>query len=658
VNSKLAKHRDEIEELNNVRSLLKKLQCVFDLPHRLRACVEVGAHAAAVREYAAAAPLLERYGSGAFASVAREVSGTVKALGEELRAALRDPNTRPDDAARAPARECRCAAAHAAPQAEALELLQMLRLPQDELQRDWLSERRHALVEAMRASAAAWNRAGAGADARDWIAALNGVYLAELMQTASSYRELFPESRTALIELCRSSFADYFRLVKDTLAPPASDSERAPVTGSSLMVALARLAADLAGVARHLPELRLNDRAAEVVEVSVRRHVCGVFARVEARTAARLEETRANLAASGDSTETHAALLRLQTQIGGEILEGLLVGLRDVAAMQDERPALLAAWKEVFVDLVQGQSQMLFTGLAATFIAACKLSPMPEAASLMALQHAAPDAPVAPPAAPATLPPPVFMLFLMRLCGFLETQAVPPVAERLATAFPDGMRNFDGPAVQRLQRTAASRLLVGYVQQQGRKLSKLVRRSMASDDWLALPQPRDVRPVCDAILAELAIVEKQVAQLLPADVLPARAGGRAQAGSASPQADGGKIQRNVAKLFQEKLRIFDDVQASRTSVLVGIIKIALKSWVECVRLVTVGRTGYQQLLLDVHYMRSQLRAYTLSESAACDSLMDEVCSAAADRCAADPVGMGEEEIATILASRPPQRVLT
>ena len=190
VNAKLGKHRDEIEQLNNVRGLLKKLQCVFDLPARLRICLETGSLGSAVREYAAAAPLLERYGTGAFASVAREVAGTVKELGDRLRATLRDPATRPDDAA------------------EALELLQMLRLPQDELQREWLSERRKALSDAIHAAAAAW--AGAAALAGDpginhvanWLSGLNAAYLAELMQTAKSYREARARRRAAVC--CRA----------------------------------------------------------------------------------------------------------------------------------------------------------------------------------------------------------------------------------------------------------------------------------------------------------------------------------------------------------------------------------------------------------------------------------------------------------------------
>ncbi len=470
--------------------------------------------------------------------------------------------------------------------------------------------------------------------------------------------QLFPESRTALIELGKATFGDYFRLVKQTLAPPPGESSGVPVvSGRHLMTALARLAADLAGPARLVPELRLNDRGAEVVELAVRRHVCRVFARIEARTAAGLQRALADLAAAPEtaaaSAASYAALLQLQTTLGAEIAEGLSTGLRDVDALQEEHPVLLASWKEVFVDLVHGQSQLLFTGLAATLIAAGGLPPMPEVDSLMALQQAAPEAPSAPPAAPDVLPPAVFLLFLMRLCGFLEAAVVPAVASRLAAAFRDGMAPaFDAPAVQRLLHTATSRLLVGYVQQQGRKLSKLVRKSMSVPDWVALPEPRDVRPVCEAILSELAGMESQVSQLLPLD--PAQERAASAAAPLAAGADRSNIQRNVAKLFQEKLRIFDEVEATRSAVMLGIIKIALKSWVECVRLVTVGRAGFHQLQLDVHYMRPALRAHASGSPGVADSLLDEVVSAAVDRCASAPVALDASALDDLLASKQPR----
>jgi hypothetical protein len=62
VNGKLERRQEEIEELNAVRSLLHKLQGVFDLPRRLRAAIEREAFEVAADAYADAAPLLKQYG--------------------------------------------------------------------------------------------------------------------------------------------------------------------------------------------------------------------------------------------------------------------------------------------------------------------------------------------------------------------------------------------------------------------------------------------------------------------------------------------------------------------------------------------------------------------------------------------------------------------
>ncbi len=62
MNSKLQLRRDQIEELSQVKNLLTKLQIVFDLPRRLRAALDRGAHEIAADAYADAASLLKRYG--------------------------------------------------------------------------------------------------------------------------------------------------------------------------------------------------------------------------------------------------------------------------------------------------------------------------------------------------------------------------------------------------------------------------------------------------------------------------------------------------------------------------------------------------------------------------------------------------------------------
>lgn len=63
--------------------------------------------------------------------------------------------------------------------------------------------------------------------------------------------------------------------------------------------------------------------------------------------------------------------------------------------------------------------------------------------------------------------------------------------------------------------------------------------------------------------------------------------------------------------------------APQASILAAIAQVGLKSWVEYVRLQTLGRAGLQQLQLDVHFLRPQLRRFAASGSSV-DSLLDEV----------------------------------
>lgn len=46
---------------------------------------------------------------------------------------------------------------------------------------------------------------------------------------------------------------------------------------------------------------------------------------------------------------------------------------------------------------------------------------------------------------------------------------------------------------------------------------------------------------------------------------------------------------NIQKMFNEKIEIFSPVEFSRISILTGIVKIALKTLLECVRLRTFSR---------------------------------------------------------------------
>ena len=59
------------------------------------------------------------------------------------------------------------------------------------------------------------------------------------------------------------------------------------------------------------------------------------------------------------------------------------------------------------------------------------------------------------------------------------------------------------------------------------------------------------------------------------------------------------------------------------SVITTIIKLFLKSLQEFVRLQTFNRSGFQQIQLDIHFLKTTLKD-TADDEAAVDFLLDEV----------------------------------
>ncbi len=110
------------------------------------------------------------------------------------------------------------------------------------------------------------------------------------------------------------------------------------------------------------------------------------------------------------------------------------------------------------------------------------------------------------------------------------------------------------------------------------------------------------------------------------------------------------MERNVAKLFKERVKLSGSIKFAQPSIFAAIIGVGLKSLVECIRLQTLGRAGLQQLQLDAHYLRPRLRRFVGgSTGAVVDSLVDEVVAAGAER-TTDPTLLEAAVLDRILAS--------
>ncbi|KAK9806582.1 hypothetical protein WJX73_004732 [Symbiochloris irregularis] len=638
VNAKLQTRRDHIEELSQVRSLLQKLQAVFELPKQLKVAIDAGALEVAVNSYADAAPLLKRYGhKGAFRKVAAESGECAKRLTALLRQRLVQNN---DEAA------------------ECIQMVRKLGGPIESLQEDFLhcmqkrmtgildtaagimpavlaseSTSATATAEARQKAEASW---GVAKDQtltlHQYAVQLDQRFLSELSQTGALFSELFGSSgRAQLVKVTRSAFSEYLKLLRSVLEGAATGYARSSAgalsgsrnTGNveapkdwgagAVAEALHTISTDVPRIHSILPELSASDRGTELVEKVVRHHISACFGSLESSAVALVEAAGAKLS-EGAGRETSAQpLAQAHTEITTVLARGLKAVVRALKGYQQRQWSLLS-WQDVFVDRLQGQLQHMLLSLLSRFLqltgtavqAGSELAKaLPDAGtSTVDTQDASTSGRGSGEGADVVSQPPGVLLLLARVCTFLETEAVVQVMETLASTFPgqgggsggDQPPAFVAGTVARVAGATSSRLLDEYVAAQGARLSLTGGAAGA----------------------------------------PSTAGGGGAASVSTTQSyaspSGNAMERNVARLFTDHVSLFGEVQFTAASILAAVTCAGLKAFVEMVRLQTLNRAGMQQLQLDVHYLRPFLRRHASgAEGAAIHHLLDEVVAAAVER---------------------------
>ncbi|RZC22898.1 Vacuolar protein sorting-associated protein 51-like isoform C [Glycine soja] len=189
-----------------------------------------------------------------------------------------------------------------------------------------------------------------------------------------------------------------------------------------------------------------------------------------------------------------------------------------------------------------------------------------------------------------------------------------------------------------------------YVNMRTQRVSLLLKKRFTTPNWVKHKEPRDVHMFVDLFLQELEVIVNEVKQTLPqgrrkhhrtdsngssvssrSNPLREEKLGRSNTQRARSQL----FETHLAKLFKQKVEIFTKVEYTQESVVTTIVKLGLKSLQEFVRLQTFNRSGFQQIQLDIQFLRIPLREI-VEDEAAIDFLLDEVIVATAERCL-DPI---------------------
>ncbi|KAF8571144.1 hypothetical protein P879_02057 [Paragonimus westermani] len=223
-------------------------------------------------------------------------------------------------------------------------------------------------------------------------------------------------------------------------------------------------------------------------------------------------------------------------------------------------------------------------------------------------------------------------------------------------------------------RQVSTQLLVAFVRLEGTNLAQLLRKSVEARDWLKNLEPRSVRSVVKRVIEDLSLLDRQIGQLFPSysrghkdrlsDTRSVRSGHTSslrptgsshfldkvsRPGSTGLPATSNELDPSLAtqlrRLFTQRVDIFASVEANRDSLLLGVIKIGLKTLVECVRLQTFGKFGLQQIQVDCRFLQIHLWHF-VSDEKLIGMLLDDVIYSVVQRCV-DPQLMDESIVDAI-----------
>ncbi|XP_037947713.1 vacuolar protein sorting-associated protein 51 homolog isoform X2 [Teleopsis dalmanni] len=247
--------------------------------------------------------------------------------------------------------------------------------------------------------------------------------------------------------------------------------------------------------------------------------------------------------------------------------------------------------------------------------------------------------------------PPNLLLVLSKTCLEIEQNGV-----HILISLVDDLYEIDSEnsttlthetEVCALMRETSQTLLDAYVRLQGTNISQMLRKSVETRDWLNCLEPRSVRAVMKRVVEELSSIENVVASLYEAGVRTAASSDssrkthfsnltaskqqfRSNWSNYTPSQLDSYVS-NIHRLFSERIDIFTSVEFSKVSIITGVVKIGLKTFLECVRLRTFSKYGLQQIQVDTHYLQMNLWRFVTDENLV-NFLLDEILGSAVHRC--------------------------
>lgn len=612
VNTSLFEKREHIEKLHRTRNLLRKVQFIYDLPARLGKCIKSEAYADAVRFYTGAMPIFKAYGDSSFQDCKRASEEAIAVITKNLQGKLFS------DSESIQAR------------AEAAVLLKQLDFPVDSLQAKLLEKLEQSLVDLQlnvedisSASVDSSDSSEQRNTSKSVPSTAHEASVREFAEAIRAYRVIFPDSDEQLTNLARDLVTKHFETTEQCV--------KNRICSADLLRVLRIIWTDVLLMDDVVHEAVLQDHCLKAARVVVKQYVATTFSHLlldisDALTKAHIEEK------DGVENDSLQAALEASKK---RVLQGSMDVLLDFRQLLDNNLVLLAKLKDWIIDWVQEGFQDFFRELDDRFLLLSGRNNSSSHDQVLA----------------------GLVLVLAQLSLFIEQTAIPRITEEIAASFSGGgIRGSEyGPAfvpgeICRFFRSASEKFLNLYINMRTQRVSVLLKKRFTVLNWVKHKEPREVHMFVDLFLHELEAIGNEVKQILPHGVRRHRrtdSNGSTTSSRSNPlreekinrsnthRARSQLLETHLAKLFKQKVEIFTKVEFNQESVVTMVVKLCLKSLQEFVRLQTFNRSGFQQIQLDIQFLRTPLKE-TVEDEAAIDFLLDEVIVAASERCL-DPI---------------------
>lgn len=622
VNTSLFEKREHIEKLHRTRNLLRKVQFIYDLPERLGKCIKSGAYADAVKFYTGAMPIFKAYGDSSFQDCKKASEEAVAIIIKNLQEKLFS------DSESIQAR------------AEAVMLLKQLDFPVDSLKEQLFEKLEQSLGDLQlrfdeKSAPAAKSDESSYKESPNHVPATREVSTRELVEAVRAYRVIFPDSAQQLVKISHHLITKHFETIEDHI--------KSQISSTNLLGMLRLTWEDVLLMDEVLPEACIADTCFEAAKHALKQYVASTFSHL-------LQDITDSLIKVQRQKDTVNEECPLQVVLEASkkaVIQGSMGLLLDFRQLLDDSLPLLLRLKDSVVDWAQEGFQDFFRTLYDRFLLLAGKSNSTGQDQVFS-EGMQGEKTVA-----------GLVLVLAQLSVFIEQSAIPRITEEIASSFSGGgARGYEyGPAfvpadVCRIYRSAGEKFLHLYITMKTQKVSVLLKKRFTTPNWIKHKEPREVHMFVDLFLQELEGVLSEVKQILPQGAIRkhrrADSNGSTASSRSNPLRDDRMLSRSnaqkarsqllethLAKLFKQKMEIFTKVESTQDSVVTTIVKLCLKSLQEFVRLQTFNRSGFQQIQLDIQFLRNSIKD-TIEDEAAVDFLLDEVIVATAERCL-DPV---------------------